>query len=117
MIQAKFRHDRLDDWMSKREIESSELAEKTGLTYNYIYLIRQGKRPNISAINVVKIAQALEISVEWLTGVSDNPLGVGTKPPQEEIELLLLYRRLSAERQNDLALIAKAFKASENETK
>ncbi len=74
MAQAQLRVDRLNGIMEGQGLESSELADKTGLSYNYIYLLRRGDRPNVSAVNLAMMAAAMGCSVEYLVGLTDNPL-------------------------------------------
>ncbi len=39
-----FRYDRLDAWMEARGLSSAEVADVTELSYNYLYMLRMGRR-------------------------------------------------------------------------
>ena len=73
-----FRTDRLDRLMEKRGLGPGELAYLSDISYNMIYLLRKGERPNISAILAVRIAKALNTTVEFLVDV----------PPSEDENVL-----------------------------
>ncbi len=72
-----FRHDRLDTWMEARDLSSAEVADMTELSYNYLYMLRMGRRPNVSAVNVMRIALAVGCTVDYLCNASDDPMGRG----------------------------------------
>lgn len=115
MAQAQLRVDRLNGIMEGQGLESSELADKTGLSYNYIYLLRRGDRPNVSAVNLAMMAAAMGCSVEYLVGLTDNPLpAIRQDVRADEVELLACYRQLPACRRKDVTLLALAFLGSGN---
>lgn len=108
--QAVFQMERLNRLMEDQGVESSELAEWTGLSYNYVYLLRRGDRPIVSAVNLAMIAAALGCSVEYLVGLTENPLpAIGQDVGADEVALLACFRRLSACRRRDVTLLAGAF--------
>ena len=49
------------------------LAYRAGISYDYVYKILRGERPNVSAINLAMIAQTLGVSMEYLMGLADEP--------------------------------------------
>ncbi len=104
-----FRYDRLDAWMEARGLSSAEVADVTELSYNYLYMLRLGRRPNVSAQNVAKIALAVGCTMDYLCNVSDDPMGRGNLGGEEEISLLLAFRPLPVHRQRDVVIIAHAF--------
>ena len=108
-----FRGDRLDEWMEARGISSADVAEQTGLTYNFLYLLRLNKRPNVSAENVTKIALTVGVTTDYLCNASDDPLGRASQGGPGEVELLLAFRSLSLYRQRDMLLIAQALAGQE----
>jgi transcriptional regulator with XRE-family HTH domain len=59
--------------MASLGMDSVGLAYHAGVSYDYIYKILRGERPNISAVNLGSIAHALGVSMEYLMGVSDEP--------------------------------------------
>lgn len=70
--ELEFRIDRLDRLMEKRGLGPGELAYLSGISYNMIYKMRKGERPNISAILAVRLARALNTTVEFLIDVPQN---------------------------------------------
>lgn len=67
-----FRTDRLDRLMEKRGLGPGELAYLSGVSYNMIYKMRMGERPNPSASIAVKLAKALDTTVEFLVDVPQS---------------------------------------------
>ncbi len=65
--------ERLEALMQARELGPGELAAQSGLSYNYVYKIRLGKAPRVSAVELGKLARTLGTSVEYLTGAVDSP--------------------------------------------
>ncbi len=66
--------ENLKDELTFKDIQTKELAAKTGISLNTLnhYLVQNSTSP--SAENAVKIANALGVSVEYLvTGKEPNP--------------------------------------------
>lgn len=66
--------ENLKDELTYNDIQTKELAAMTGISINTLnhYLVQNGTSP--SAENAVKIARALNVSVEYLvTGETQNP--------------------------------------------
>lgn len=110
-----FRGDRLDAWLDAQGISSADVAEAVGLTYNYIYLLRLGKRPNVSALIVTKIALAVGCTPDFLCNASDDPLGRASQGGAGEVDLLLAFRALPLHRQRDVLDVAQMFAGREVE--
>ncbi len=76
MLQAseiRVRRDRIDELMRIRGLDATALAYRAGISYDYVYKILRGERPNVSAINLAMIAQTLGVSMEYLMGLADEP--------------------------------------------
>jgi transcriptional regulator with XRE-family HTH domain len=56
-----------------RGMPANSLAGLTGLSQTQIYRLERDQRPNVYAVTFVRIAQALETSVECLLGLADVP--------------------------------------------
>jgi len=54
----------IDKLRKTKGLTYAEIAEKSGLTTNYIHMIAKGKRKNPSLETMQKIAQALDEKVE-----------------------------------------------------
>ncbi len=68
-----FSGDRLKSIRLMRGMLVRELADLTGLSQTQIYRLERDQRPNIYAVTLARIAQALETSVECLLGLADVP--------------------------------------------
>ncbi len=102
------RIDRINELMSQHGIGPVQLAKAAGLSYEFIYKLRNGGAARISAVSLAKIATALQTSSDYLLNLSDTPTHVelgGTVPPSvadtdEDLQLLqqlvAAARRLSA---------------------
>lgn len=60
-----------------RGLSQSELSEKAGVPALMISHFETGTRPSASAATLVKLANALEISIDYLVGRSDDSTAVG----------------------------------------
>jgi len=106
--------------MSAKKVGPGELAYLSGVSYDYIYKIRKGQAKNVSAIMLAKIANALDTSVDYLLGLTDDPT-----PPQREDtgaralppDLLPLCERLSRlpedERKNIIDIVMRIVEFTE----
>lgn len=68
---AEFK-DRLEEALSLRGMKPSELAKKTGIGEGAISQYRKGAY-KASRRNLEKISKALNFSIPWLMGISDDP--------------------------------------------
>lgn len=68
---------RLKSVRETRGLSQSDLAEEAGLPALMISHFETGARPSASAATLVKLANALEISIDYLLGRSDDPSPVG----------------------------------------
>jgi transcriptional regulator with XRE-family HTH domain len=55
--------------------DQSELAERSGVSRGYISEIERGVKQNVGVEVVFALAEALGVSVGYLLGVSESPLG------------------------------------------
>ena len=64
--------DRLNQIMAQRDLKASEIADATGITRPVMsrYL---ANRSGISAENLIKLSQYLNVSPDWLLNGSDAP--------------------------------------------
>lgn len=59
--------------MQSTGLDSLALAYHSGISYDYVYKILRGDRPNMSAENLAAIATTLGTSMEYLMGMTDDP--------------------------------------------
>lgn len=70
----QFRSDRLKTLMEKRDnLTNGQLEYMSGVSSTMIWNLQNGNRPNVSAVIVAKIAEALDCSVYYLLGLTDDP--------------------------------------------
>lgn len=67
------RKERLKDEMNRRGLNAEVLGELTGISERNIWRILSGAG-NTSDDTVVRIATALEVSADYLLGLSDDPM-------------------------------------------
>lgn len=95
--------------MELRGKKAAELARDSGVNKGTISLILDGQRQNTPAAIVAKLARALNVSMDYLMGITDDPeprsLGVGPSI----IELAEIAKTLPSSRQRDLLLMAKTY--------
>lgn len=93
--------------MDERGWKQAHLARASGVSKSTISLLTDAKRPNTSAINMAKIAMALECSLLYLLGMSDarEPLDDAfLEGLESEVyrELLNNFKRLNQTRQSEV---------------
>lgn len=71
------RKDRIEARLDALGINQFEAAERAGKNSHYIYDFMIGRKSSFKGDGPVRVAQALECSIEYLTGESD---GVGVPP-------------------------------------
>lgn len=68
---------RLKAVREKRGLSQSDLERESGVPAVMISHFETGARPNASAATLVKLANALEVSIDYLLCRTDDPLPVG----------------------------------------
>lgn len=68
---------RLKSVRETRGLSQTELGDQAGVPALMISHFETGARPSASAATLVKLANALEISIDYLVGRSDDPAPVG----------------------------------------
>ena len=75
MYSAKTLSDRLHLLRRDMKWDQSELAERSGVSRGYISEIERGVKQNVGVEVVFALAEALGVSVAYLLGEIDSPLG------------------------------------------
>lgn len=75
MYSAKTLSDRLHLLRRDMKWDQSELAERSGVSRGYISEIERGVKQNVGVEVVFALAEALGVSVAYLLGVTESPLG------------------------------------------
>jgi transcriptional regulator with XRE-family HTH domain len=66
--------------MDRKKLNAGQLEYMTGVSQSMIWNLQNDKRPNVSAVIVAKLAEALECSIEFLLDVSPQALAEGKAP-------------------------------------
>ena len=98
MIQTRVSGARIRALRQHKRWSQGVLAYKTGTTAPQISRIENNERPGVSAILIGRIAEALDTTVEYLLGQTDNserPQDEGGEPvdPQLQAQAQELVRR------------------------
>jgi transcriptional regulator with XRE-family HTH domain len=107
--------ERLAAAIKLRKTTAANIVRASGVDSATISLIMSGKRPNTSAIIVAKLANALEVSVDYLVGLSDNPERGTNDLPEQVRQLARLAGKLSEKKQEELLRIAATLEELERE--
>lgn len=73
----------------KLNLSQEQLAELAGVSSNYMARIERGEVKNFSAINLLKIANALKVSIDELISGSYKNKAIKLNPYQQELINLL----------------------------
>jgi len=102
--------DRLRLAMERRGWNAARLVVESGVHKSTVSLLLSGDRPNSPAVIVARLAVALGVSVDYLLGLTRNPAPRPDDLTHLLVELQGAARQLPIERQQDLILIAHAFR-------
>jgi transcriptional regulator with XRE-family HTH domain len=70
------RGDRLREVRKQQGLSAHDLAELSGVTARHIWRLEAGKRPNVAAATLGRLAVVLGVSLEYLLGVTDDPVSM-----------------------------------------
>lgn len=99
----------LERALKLRGISPAQLARDSGVSKGTISLILSGERPNTPAVIVAKLARALDVSMDYLVGIVEDPEPRSLDIGELLLELTRVARQLSDRRQRDLLLMAQSF--------
>ena len=77
------------DIRRKNNLTQEQLAELAGLSTNYIARVERGEIQNFSAINMLRIAAALDVSIDELAEGAHKKEKLKSKPHRKELNKLL----------------------------
>ena len=68
--------------LSRRDLDwdQLDLSAKSGISQTYISQIERGRKSNLGIDVVFALAESLGVTVPYLLGISDDPLGEGSTP-------------------------------------
>lgn len=119
-------YERFELLLKQKNLTAYKVCKATGIPTSTIYTWKLGKT-SLSMPKLVKIADYLGVTVDYLMGRTDNPNGitVDTKirelaeqyfPPQPKSKIQSVYDELSEEHQNTLLALAEYLRSLENKT-
>ena len=89
MINIKSVGTNIADFRHKNNLTQEQLAELSNLSTNYIARVERGEIQNFSAINLLKIAEALDVSVDELSESIHKKEAFKPQPYRKELNRLL----------------------------
>jgi transcriptional regulator with XRE-family HTH domain len=89
MIDIKAVGVNIADIRRKNNLTQEQLAELAGLSTNYIARVERGEIQNFSAINMLRIAAALDVSIDELAEGAHEKEKLKSKPHRKELNKLL----------------------------
>jgi transcriptional regulator with XRE-family HTH domain len=95
--------------MRLRNMTPADLARESGVSKATISLILSDRQTNTTAVNVAKFARALNVSSDYLFGLSNDPEPRKIELGEMMMELTRVARRLPNRKQRDLLTIARAY--------
>lgn len=113
MFKAKVLADRL--LLSRRDLhwDQEELSRRSGVSRGYISEIERLRKTNIGVEVVFALAEALGITVPYLLGISDDPLGEsGVVVPEQDTDYVTVYLNDPEERRQARKIIGDIFALS-----
>jgi len=96
-MELKIYTARIQELMESRGLKAGQVAYKSDLAVQEIYHLLKNQRPNATAVTIAKLARGLDTTVDYLLGLSDNPLPRDeTIMPSNDVEyrILELFRLL-----------------------
>lgn len=64
---------RLRAMRKERGLSVHQVQEMAGVTARHIWRLEAGKRPNVAAVTLARIAVAIDVDVNYLLGLSESP--------------------------------------------
>lgn len=101
--------DALKKAMDLREMSAAELARASGVGKSTISLILGGERPNTPAVIVAKLARGLNVSADFLVGITEEAEPKSLQLGEILLELTEVGKKLTSRRQRDLLAMARAY--------
>ena len=110
--------DRLNQIMAQRSLKASEIADATGITRPAMsrYL---ANRSGISAENLIKLSQYLNVSPDWLLNGSDAPesIKMSKSVSVDKNTIIEVQRELIERLKKDVGRLEAVLKKTKNPTK
>lgn len=99
----------LNQAMELRKMSNADLARASGVDKSTISLILAGARPNTPALIVAKLARGLNVSVDFLVGLTEDTEPKALQLGEIILELTQVAKQLTSRRQRDLLITARSY--------
>jgi transcriptional regulator with XRE-family HTH domain len=64
---------RLRAMRKERGLSAHQVQEMAGVTARHVWRLEAGRRPNVAAVTLARIAVAIGVDINYLLGLSDLP--------------------------------------------
>lgn len=108
--------DRIEKHMQELGLDNKALAKAVGVSEAAISKLLNGKSPGMSAVNIKKIADVLRVSVDYLMGLTEDPLPKSISSDQKILDFVRVVGGLSDFRRRDLLRIANGYAEDDQKT-
>lgn len=92
-----------------RNMTPADLARESGVSKATISLILSDRQTNTTAVNVARFARVLNVSSDYLFGLTNDPEAKKVELGEMMLELTRIARKLPSRKQRDLLTIARAY--------
>lgn len=110
----KIQHERIDALLKASPLSVNEVAARTGVSPEYIWRLRHGKSPQVSAGVLIDLADTLGVSVYYFFGVDRDDLGMPVPEPEVAPLVAVLNDMPEARRRQATELLLGIVAFSEN---
>lgn len=83
---------RIRQLRENQHLEVGQLAYKTSVSPSYLYKLEAGESPNASGVILARVARALNTTVEYLIGVTNDPRPMSAPSIEAEMDPAHLLR-------------------------
>ncbi|MCL7453121.1 MAG: helix-turn-helix domain-containing protein [Anaerolineae bacterium] len=68
-----FDGSRLRAMRKDRGLSVHQVQEMAGVAARHVWRLEAGKRPNVAAVTLARIAVAIDVDINYLLGLNDSP--------------------------------------------
>lgn len=111
------RLDRVLEEMNRHSLDGKILAARAGVSEGAISKLINGKSPGMSAVNLASVAEVLKVSVDYLMGLTSDPIPKSLTQEELIVELVRVSHGLTDRRRRDLLMTARAYLRASDELK
>jgi transcriptional regulator with XRE-family HTH domain len=106
---------KLEEALARSGMNAAELARASGVDKSTISKMLSGERHSTTALILSRLARALNVTSDYLLGLSDTPEPTPLMLGELLLELTKVARKLPNRRQRDLILMARSYLSEHHE--